>query len=179
MRENENHLKDLLTREFLHNKEIGALSTLLCGEISAVEAYNLAIENVKDESLLPVLEECRNSHAMRVVTLQDRMEYLQENALESSGWWGALARFVEGSATIISDKVALSVLAAGEDYGFTQYEQHIKDLDSETFDVALSELLPEQGKTLHAINNLCNGLHKNSVIEARRRRDNNQKKRAA
>jgi hypothetical protein len=178
MRENEN-LKNLLTREFLHSREIAALSNLLCGEISAVEAYNLAIENVKDESILPILEECRNSHALRVDILQDRMEYMHETALESSGWWGALARFVEGSATFLSDKVALSVLAAGEDYGFSQYELNLKDLDIESYETTISELLPEQGKTLKAINNLCNGLRKSPRSIQRRREDDTQSRRAA
>jgi hypothetical protein len=79
------------------------------------------------------------------------MEFLDEDALESSGWWGAIARLVEGGAASISDRVAISVLVAGEDYGFTQYEQHMKDLDVATFAVAENELLPAQGKTLQTI----------------------------
>ncbi len=153
MQENKN-IKDILSREYLHRKEIHSLSELLSGEISAVEAYNLAIEKVKDVHLVAKLEECRNSHAVRVATLQDRMEILGEHCLESSGWWGAVARFVESGAAAIGDKVSLSVLFAGEDYGFSQYGLHMKDLDSETFAIAESTLLPEQGKTLQTITQL-------------------------
>jgi hypothetical protein len=151
---NEN-MKDLLTRGFIHGKEVRALSALLAGEISAVEAYNVAIENVKDVQLISTLEASRNSHALRVATLQERIEILGEDPLESSGWWGAVARFVEHSATLISDRVAMSVLAAGEDYGFGQYEQNMTDLDADSFSVAENELLPAQGRTLQTILLLC------------------------
>lgn len=158
MKENQ-IMKDLMTRGYLHHKEVTALTALLSGEISAAEAYKLAIQKVKHAQLIPTLEECCNSHASRVSALQERMEVLNEHPLESSGWWGAVARFVERSASAISDRVAMSVLVAGEDYGLAQYEQYMKDLDAETFSIVENNLLPAQARTLQTMILLCAQLH--------------------
>lgn len=148
-------IKDLLNKEFLRDKEVHALDVLLAGEIAAVEAYNLAIQRVKDVMVIPTLEECRNSHAMRIQFLRDRVERLGAEPPETGGWWGSAARFAEGGASIISDRVAMSVLAAGEDFGYEQYIQHMKDMDSYSYEIAKSQLLPAQSKTLQTMTLLC------------------------
>lgn len=150
-----NAIQEILGREFLYRKEIQALSTLLSGELSAIEAYNLAIEKVKDAELIPTLEQCRNSHALRIQHLRKRMEDHGKEPLRSSGWWGTFALAIEGGATMISDKVAMSVLAAGEDFGYEQYLDHMKDLDTESFELVEKELLPAQRQTLETMTLLC------------------------
>lgn len=146
---------DILKKEFLQSREAKALHSLLAGEIAAVEAYDLAIARMRDREIIPTLEECRLSHELRVQILQERMDLLAEDHLESSGWWGVVTRFVENSAIVISDRVALSVLTAGEDFGFSQYELHMRDLDPQTYVLAENDLLPAQGRTLETMSLLC------------------------
>lgn len=148
-------IKEILGREFLDNKELTALSALIAGELSAIQAYNLAIEKVRNKHLIPTLEECRNSHAVRVQPLRERMEAHGAPALRDAGWWGSFVSAVENGATFISDRVAMSVLCAGEDYGFEQYEKNMKDLDSESYDLVDGELLPAQAQTLQTMSLLC------------------------
>jgi hypothetical protein len=149
------HLKEILDRQLQKGRETSAVQSLLEGEISAVESYDVALKKVRDMNLVPVLEQCRKSHAQRAETLRNRIKKISETYLDSSGSWGAVARFVERGAAAIGDRVAMSVLAAGENYGFIQYEQHLKDLDAETFEVVQTELLPEQGDTLETMSLLC------------------------
>ncbi len=148
-------IKEILGREFLDNKELTALSALLAGELSAIQAYNMAIDKVRNKHLIPTLEECRNSHALRVQPLRERMEAHGAPALRNAGWWGSFVSAVENGATFISDRVAMSVLCAGEDYGFEQYEKNMKDLDSESYELVDSELLPAQSQTLQTMTLLC------------------------
>lgn len=148
-------IKEILGREFLESKEVQALSNLLSGELSAIQAYNLAIERVRNKHLIPTLEECRNSHALRIQPLRDRMEEHGVPPLRNSGWWGAFVSSVESGATFISDRVAMSVLAAGEDYGFEQYENNMKDLDTKSYELADEELLTAQAQTLQTMTLLC------------------------
>ena len=150
-----NAIQEILGKEFLYRKEIHALSTLLSGELSAIDAYNLAIEKVKDADLVPTLEQCRNSHALRIQSLRQRMEDHGMQPLRSAGWWGTFTLAIEGGATMISDKVAMSVLAAGEDFGHEQYTEHMKDLDTESFTLVENELLPAQTETLEIMKGLC------------------------
>lgn len=57
----------------LSNEEINALSALQVGEISAVQAYDQALDRVKNMELVPTLEECRESHAQRAAMLRVRL----------------------------------------------------------------------------------------------------------
>lgn len=148
-------IKELLDNEFLHDKEIHALNSLLSGEISALEAYNLAIQKIKDQDLVSTLERCRDSHALKMLCLMGRMEELGHSPPKSAGWWGTMVSLVEGAATMLSDKIAINILTAGEEFGFEQYEHHMKDLDSKSYALVKTELLPAQGRTLQTMQLLC------------------------
>lgn len=147
-------MRELLQKELQHG-EVAALSTLLSGEIAAVDNYNHAIQHVRDTELIPTLENCRNSHAMRVQILQSRLEEMGAQHLKSAGVWGRLTRFIENLGSMISDKFALSVLAAGEDFGFEQYHSHRSSLDVDSRDLVERELLPMQSRTLETMSMLC------------------------
>ncbi|CAM6002448.1 unnamed protein product [Sphagnum balticum] len=139
-----------------HEREVHALNALFTGEHAAVDMYELAIRKVKDQELIPVLETCRDSHAVKVKELREQLQKLGDREGESTGWFGALATAVEGGATIFGDRAVLSLLAAGEGYGLEQTKECMAKVDDdESFDFVEHELLPEQLKTCHTMQALC------------------------
>jgi hypothetical protein len=154
MKSNET-IKQLLERELPHQRERHALNALLNGEHAAVDMYNLAIGKVKDQELIPVLENCRDSHSTKVEELREQLRKLGDRDGEVSGWMGALAIALEGGATIFGDRAALSMLAAGEEYGLEQTKEWMASVDDESFDLIEHELLPEQEKTYKTMQALC------------------------
>ena len=153
-------IKELLDKNLLGG-EVAALNSLLSGEITAVEAYKQAIQNVKDSELILTLQNCLNSHALRVQQLKDCLEYLGASPRETAGLWGGVARLVEGGASMMSDSAAITVLAAGEDYGLREYETHIDRLDPTSSKVVTEQLLPAQRMTHWTISLLRASLKSN------------------
>lgn len=147
-------MKELLHKELQHG-EVSAISTLLTGEIAAVDNYNFAMQHIRDIDLIPTLETCRNSHAVRVQFLQNRLHQMNTKHVRTAGMWGSLTRFIENCACLFGDKVALSVLAAGEDFGYDQYNRHLSSLDVESKELVEAELLPMQARTLETMRMLC------------------------
>ena len=148
-------IKGLLSREFLHDGEVKALAELLAGEISALDAYDLALERIRNQELRAKIREPRDSHALRIEQLKERLAALGESPDNTGKTWSAIARFVEGSAASISDRIALSVLAAGEEFGLEQYKHHMNELDSDSYDLVESEIVPAQQKTLQTMSSIC------------------------
>jgi len=148
-------IKQLLERELPHQRERHALNVLLTGEHAAVDSYNLAIRKIKDQELIPVLENCRNSHATKVEELREHLHKLGDRDGETTGWIGALATALEGGATIFGDRAALSMLAAGEEYGLEQTKECMATVDDNSFELIEHELLPQQQKTYNTMQALC------------------------
>lgn len=147
-------MRELLHKELQHG-EVAALNTLLSGEIAAVDAYNFAMQHIKDVDLIPTLENCRNSHALRVQSLQNRLFALDSGHLRTAGFWGGFTKFIENCASLFGDKVFLTVLSAGEDFGAEQYNNHLSSLDVESRELVESELLPMQNRTFETMRMLC------------------------
>ncbi len=150
--------KDILEKN-LRGGEVSALNSLLCGEISAVETYNQAIQKVKDVSLIPTLEDCRNSHAIRVARLKDRITELGGSSSDDSGVWGTVTGLVEGTAALFGDRAVVAVLAGGEEYGTQQYNDNLEQLDWQSSKVVRKELLPAQKATQHLASRLNATIH--------------------
>jgi uncharacterized protein (TIGR02284 family) len=132
------------------NKTIDKLNSLLRGEISAVETYRQAVEKIDEPGIRNMLEENQGMHGRRAQRLRQRIEQLGGTPAESSGIWGAVAKTVEGAATITGDANAINVLEEGEDRGLADYRNSLDDVDSETAMMIQSELLPGQERT-HAV----------------------------
>lgn len=147
-------VKEALSRK-LHDTEVSALSALLAGEISAVDTYNLALEKINDSVIITTLKQCRDSHARRVEVLRGCIKDMGENPPKSAGLWGVVARFAERGATIFSKKVAVNMLAAGEEFGLQQYENHVESLDSDSWKIVEKDLIPAQERTLRIMSSLC------------------------
>jgi len=76
------------------DKSIDQLNSLLRGEISAVETYQLAIEKVDDEhaSDATVLRAIAQEHGEDAQALRETIEELGGEADDSSGPWGIWAK---------------------------------------------------------------------------------------
>ncbi len=151
-------IRELLGKK-LHDHEVAALNSLLAGEISAVETYQQAIQKVKDTELVSTLEQCRNSHAVRIMMLRECLQNLGVLPSESAGVWGWFAQLVEGGATIVGDQAAIAILTAGEYFGLDQYRKNIYSVDPESWKVIQKDIIPRQEQTYAIISALNNTMH--------------------
>ncbi|MBS1983603.1 MAG: ferritin-like domain-containing protein [Bdellovibrionales bacterium] len=147
--------KDLFDKA-LSNDEINALAALQVGEISAVQAYDQALDRVKNMELVPTLEECRESHAQRAAMLRVRLRELGANPLKDGGLLGGLASIVESAACTLGDQRGIEVLAKGESIGTEKYESYMGALDAESWHLVKEELWPLQKRTEQMMSLLCN-----------------------
>lgn len=125
---------------------IKQLNAFLRGELSAVQTYDHARSKLKDPAVLQVLDHNYLSHHSRVELLRREIAVLGGEPAESAGLWGDLASFVEGSAAILGQKVALSVLEQGEERGLNAYRERAM-LDPAVQRFIETELWPRQEET--------------------------------
>lgn len=137
---------------------IDHLNSLLRGEIAAVETYRQAIEKVKAEPAMLTLQDCHRSHVQRVEVLRQHIILLGGTPATDSGPWGGFAKLVEGGATVLGDKAAISALEEGEDYGIRDYKDHLPDLDGESRELVEQRLMPAQQQTHSALSALKNAV---------------------
>ena len=126
----------------LHN-----LEALCRGELAAVETYNTALSSASLGTFRTQLIQCQRSHQNRVHLLGWRIHLLGGTPPESSGAWGVFAKAVEGAATVIGERAAISALEEGEDHGLNEYRSRIGELDSDTRDFIQARVLPAQTET--------------------------------
>ena len=84
------------------------LNSFLRGEISAAETYRMAIDKVADADKsqtanLGLLREIQEEHARAAQALRDRIRELGGEPSDSSGAWGAWAKFTQGTANLFGD----------------------------------------------------------------------------
>jgi hypothetical protein len=130
------------TEKSLHN-----LEALCRGELAAVETYNTALSSASLGRFRSQLIQCQRSHQNRVHLLGWRIHLLGGTPPESSGAWGVFAKAVEGAATVIGEKVAISALEEGEDHGLNEYRSRLNELDADTQDFIQARVLPAQAET--------------------------------
>lgn len=130
------------------------LNSLLQGELSAVETYDMAMDKVKTPETSAVLAECRNCHANRVEKLTQMVSSLGAAPATSSGAWGSFAKLVAGGATVMGEGSAVGALKEGEDQGLDTYKSAAKNNDDTSGTFVMSDLLPAQERTQLAISKL-------------------------
>jgi uncharacterized protein (TIGR02284 family) len=128
------------------DKSIDQLNSLLRGEISAVETYQLAIEKVDDEhaSDATALRAIAQEHGEDAQALREAIEELGGEADDSSGPWGIWAKTVQGVAKLFGDASALKALKEGEKHGLKDYEEALDDVDESSRTLIVSRLIPNQ-----------------------------------
>jgi hypothetical protein len=128
-------------------KSLNNLQALCRGELAAVETYNTALSSASLGHLRAPLIQCQRSHQNRVHLLGWRIHLLGGTPPESSGAWGVFAKAVEGAATVIGEKAAISALEEGEDHGLNEYRSRLAELDADTQAFIHARALPAQTET--------------------------------
>jgi len=139
-----------------HEASTGKLQELLRAELSAVETYELALENVAHVGLHHALQEILASHAHRVERLRSRIGRLGTEPVVSSGVWGTITKALQEGADLLGDRAAIAVLEQGEDRDLARYNGDFATCDARTWKFIESELLPAQQHT----HELCRALKK-------------------
>jgi demethoxyubiquinone hydroxylase (CLK1/Coq7/Cat5 family) len=134
------------------------LNSFLRGEMSAVETYRQAIEKLASSPQINTLQQCLQSHQMRVQILKEEIRRRGGVPSEGSGPWGAFAKLIEGGATLFGEKAAIATLEEGEDHGRNDYKRDIDQVDASARSFVEQRLLPEQLRTHNMLSSLKHSL---------------------
>ena len=128
------------------SQAVEQLNSLLRGEISAVETYNLAIEKVGDEHVsdatqLRAIAQEHGEHAQRI---REEVRRLGGEPDDSSGAWGIYTKTIEATAKLFGDTSALKALKEGEEHGLKDYREALDDVDGSSRRLIAEVLIPAQ-----------------------------------
>jgi len=138
------------------------LNSFLRGEISAAETYRMAIDKVGTTADDPrtenvgLLREIQEEHGRAAQALRDRIRELGGEPSDSSGAWGAWAKFTQGTANLFGDSSALKALKEGEEHGMKDYNEGLDDIDLTSAELVQNQLIPAQQKHINLLDQLIN-----------------------
>ncbi len=121
-----------------------ALDKLVRTELACAAAYEKALAHVRDGSARFVLRQNRRSHATRASMLSHHVELQGGTPSESAGAWGAFTRWIEGAASLISERAVLEALRLGERNATNTYKHEIQKLGQRGAPSAVRQALREQ-----------------------------------
>jgi len=147
------------TSDSLTDQTIDTLNAFLRGEMSAVEAYQQALERLTNAGARPQLDECRRDHQQRVEKLRRHIMQLGGAASEGSGVWGTFTKLFEGGAKVFGDRATIAALEEGEDHGLRLYRDDMDKLDIQARELVEMDLLPAQRRTHATLSALNRTLH--------------------
>jgi len=135
------------------------LNSLLRGEISAAETYRMAIEKAAQSTSnsapsVALLRDIQQEHGRAAQALRDRIRELGGEPSDSSGAWGAWAKFTTGIANLFGDTVALRTLKEGEEYGLKEYEEALDEMDVTSAELIENQLIPAQQRHIQTLDQL-------------------------
>jgi demethoxyubiquinone hydroxylase (CLK1/Coq7/Cat5 family) len=136
------------------NQTVDHLNSFLRGELAAVETYRLALNKLDRSPHRALLEHCERSHSARARLLEEEVRARGGEPSDGSGPWGTFAKLIEGSASLLGEKAAISALEEGEDHGRDDYRRDLKDLEPSARHRIESDVIPEQNRTHQAISSL-------------------------
>ena len=144
------------------DETITQLNSFLRGEISAAETYKMAIDRAgsseENAANVGLLREMQEDHGRAAQALRDRIRELGGEASDSSGAWGAWAKFVEGTANLFGDAASLKALKEGEEHGLKDYEEGIDDIDATSAELVQNQLIPAQQRHINVLDQLINAV---------------------
>jgi demethoxyubiquinone hydroxylase (CLK1/Coq7/Cat5 family) len=138
---------------------VKVLNSFLRGEISAVETYRQALEELRSTPHVATIQDNLRSHEQRMDLLTREIQRRGGQPAEGSGMWGAFAKMVEGGAKALGPKAAIAALEEGEDHGRDDYQRDLDKLDPTTREFVQTRLLSEQLRTHNALSALKKSLH--------------------
>jgi len=144
------------------DETVTQLNSFLRGEISAAETYKMAIDRAGDSAdnaaNVGLLRGVQEEHGRAAQALRDRIRELGGEASDSSGAWGAWAKFVEGTANLFGDAASLKALKEGEEHGLKDYEEGIDDIDATSAELVQNQLIPAQQRHINLLDQLINAV---------------------
>lgn len=122
---------------------IEVCKSLLNGELSAIESYDLALEKFDREVEQPVLRAVRENHQANAERLREQLAELGAKP-SSEPETGPFAQAVAETTSILGRFPTLTALEEGEEHGIDEYEKALQNRDvSEDIKIAIrQELLP-------------------------------------
>jgi bacterioferritin (cytochrome b1) len=141
------------------DEAVQQLNSLLRGEISAAETYRMAIDKLSDSDKTRVgsiglLSEIQEQHGRAAQALRHRIRDLGGEAADSSGAWGAWAKFVQGTGNLFGDVSALKALKEGEEHGLKDYQDGLDHTDQMSAELVQNQLIPAQEKHIGILDQL-------------------------
>lgn len=121
------------------------LNGLLKGEISAVETYRQALEQIESPTIRETLQCNQNCHADRANGLAEKVRSLGGEPAQTSGIWGTFAKMMEGGAKVFGDKATIDMLEEGEDKGLADYKKIMEDPNSAVSECVQKLYTAQQG----------------------------------
>ena len=135
------------------------LNSFLRGEISAAETYRMAIDRFSESDKsgtanLGLLREIQEEHGRAAQAIRDRIRELGGEPSDSSGAWGAWAKFTQGTANLFGDSSSLKSLKEGEEHGLKDYQEGLDDIDMTSADLISNQLIPAQQRHINLLDQL-------------------------
>lgn len=121
------------------------LNSLLRGELSAVESYDLALGKFDDyPAAAQELRRVRDEHQQTVQLLRGHVAGQGGEPSDGSGPWGSFVAVVTGAASAFGPGTALAALKRGEEHGIGNYQTALDDADlsAESKELIRTQLLP-------------------------------------
>jgi bacterioferritin (cytochrome b1) len=143
-----------------NNEEVcRQLNSFLRGEISAAETYRMAIDKAGSSSDarapdVGMLREIQQEHGRAAQALRDRIRELGGEASDSSGAWGAWAKFTTGVANLFGDTSTLKALKEGEEHGLKDLEEGLDEIDVTSAELIENQLIPAQERHINLLDQL-------------------------
>src|SRR5688500_5855423 len=141
---------------------IRQVNSCLRGDISAAETYKMAIDKAakSDDTAanMGLLREIQEEHGRAAQAVRDRIRELGGEPSDSSGAWGAWAKFVQGTGNLLGDVASLKSLKEGEEHGLKDYEEGVDDLDATSAELVQNQLIPAQQRHVALLDQLINAV---------------------
>src|SRR5436190_16762871 len=138
------------------------LNSFLRGEISAAKTYKMAIDKAakSDDNAanMGLLREIQEEHGRAAQAIRDRIRELGGEPSDSSGAWGAWAKFTQGTANLLGDVSSLKALKEGEEHGLKDYEEGVDDIDASSAELVQNQLIPAQQRHVSLLDQLINAV---------------------
>ncbi len=143
---------------------IRRLNQLRAGELAAATTYDavitrLARHGVAGLKLLETLED----HRHRAARLAELVIHMGGTLQNEPGSWGFFENMAEPMAMTASETMAVALLKEGEEFGVREYTTALERLELPARAVLENELLPEQIRAHHEIDELLTTLREQPV----------------
>lgn len=131
------------------------LDDLIRGEMSAVKAYDVAIQDLKNGNERTTLIRIRDGHKAAVTKLNKYAKNKPEvkEDVKTVGPWGTFAKAWVKGATLISNNAALTALKQGEEHGVDEYKEALADdtIGNDLKNEIRASMLPSQERHIETL----------------------------